>query len=327
MSTTKKLTEAAILSSLFIVSTIIAVGSGLGYGIYLDFIVPIFFCIICLKCEIKYTILSSVSSVLIVSLVLGNIGTAIWISQGMMIGILCGFLLSKSTTILDDMVYGSILGIIIMIFIDIYGSALIGYSFMQEFQGYSDILVNKFNIPRNIVDIAYYMVIGLFPFGTVFSIYYLSLIVGKKLNILKGNSKKKLLIMQSFKKCGRFICCSKKVFYGCVFFIFTMKIISILGIKSNNIYIKTVLMSAKYLCYYFVIRDGYTAIQNFILSKYQKISYARILTLVIITLLATMFKITAVILIIFNIILDTKINIRIEQINIINSYANSLVHK
>ena len=327
LSTTKKLTEAALLSSLFIVSTIIAVGTGLGYGIYLDFVVPIFFCIICLKCEIKYTILSSISSVLIVSLVLGNLGTAIWITQGMILGILCGFLMSRATTILDDMVYGSFIGIIIMIFIDIYASALIGYRFMQEFQGYANFFVSKFNISKEIINIGYYIVIALFPFGMVFSVYYLSLIVGKKLNVLKGNSKKKLLIIHSFRSCGRFICCSKKVFYGCVVFIFTMEIITILGIQLNTTYVKTVLISTKYLCYYFVIRDGYTSVQNFILSKYQKVSYARILTVITVILLVLMFRITAITLIILNIILDKKINIRIRQTDIINSYANSLMQK
>ena len=54
LNTTKKLTEAALLSSLFIVVTIIAVSTGFGYAIYLDFIVPVFFCIICLKCDLKY---------------------------------------------------------------------------------------------------------------------------------------------------------------------------------------------------------------------------------------------------------------------------------
>ena len=77
MNSTRKLTESALLTSLFIVITIISVGTGIGYAAYLDFVVPVFFCIICLKCDLKYAILSSISSLIIVSLVLGNIGSEI----------------------------------------------------------------------------------------------------------------------------------------------------------------------------------------------------------------------------------------------------------
>ncbi|NJA16930.1 DUF2232 domain-containing protein, partial [Clostridioides difficile] len=102
LNTTKKLTEAALLSSLFIVVTIIAVSTGFGYAIYLDFIVPVFFCIICLKCDLKYTILSGITSLLIISLVLGNLGTAIWASQSVLLGIMCGYLINKPTMVMDD---------------------------------------------------------------------------------------------------------------------------------------------------------------------------------------------------------------------------------
>lgn len=134
LNTTKKLTEAALLSSLFIVVTIIAVSTGFGYAIYLDFIVPVFFCIICLKCDLKYTILSGITSLLIISLVLGNLGTAIWASQSVLLGIMCGYLINKPTMVMDDLVYGSVFGVIVMVFIDIYASTLIGYSFMKNFK-------------------------------------------------------------------------------------------------------------------------------------------------------------------------------------------------
>ena len=193
MNTTKKLTEAALLSSLFIVVTIIAVSTGFGYAIYLDFIVPVFFCIICLKCDLKYTILSGIASLLIISLVLGNLGTAIWASQSVLLGIMCGYLINKPTMVMDDLVYGSVFGVIVMVFIDIYASTLIGYSFMKEFQGYSKWIY--FNGYTNFI---YYLMIALFPFGMVFCIYLLSLILGNKLHILDSNSLKKFLIFKNF---------------------------------------------------------------------------------------------------------------------------------
>ena len=45
-STTKNLTLASILTSLCVVITIFALSTGIGYGLYLDFAIPIFFAIV-----------------------------------------------------------------------------------------------------------------------------------------------------------------------------------------------------------------------------------------------------------------------------------------
>lgn len=314
MNNTKKMTEAALLSSLFIVCTIAAISSGIGYSLYLDFIVPVFFCAICLKCDLKYTLLSGVSSLLIIALVLGNLGTAIWATQSVMLGILCGVLLSSNTSIMDDLVYGSILGVIVMVFIDIYASALIGYSFMKEFQEYA-----KFFLYKDFADTIYYLFIAVFPFGMIFSIYYISLMVGKRLKILKGNSKRKLEIIRRFKTYSRFICCSKKVFYSCSLYILIIEIAKYLNVNIDLVYLKTVLICVEYLCIYFVIRDGYITIQNYIISKYKKVSLVRISSIITLGLLVFIFKITTVIIVICNIVLDTKIDIRVRQNDIINN--------
>jgi len=295
MNNTKKLTEAGILSALFIVSAIVAVGSGFGYALYLDFVVPVFFCIVCIKCDFKYSVLSGISSLIIIGLVLGNIGTAIWASQSVILGIMCGSLILKETTIMDDLVYGSIVGAILMVFIDVYASKLIGYSFMREFQGYVKLIPYK-----KYADVVYYLFIALFPFGTVFSIYYLSLILSKKLNILKGNAKKKLEIITGFRKYSRFLCCSKKVFYGCAFYIGIIEILILLKINLDDVYLKTILISIKYLCLYFVIRDGYIMLQNYLISKYQNVFYVRLASIITLILLIVIFKITTLSIIIFN---------------------------
>ena len=321
LNSTKNLTEAALLTSLFIVITIIAVGTGIGYAAYLDFVVPVFFCIIYLKCGFKYTVLSSISSLVIVSLVLGNIGTAIWMSQSIILGILCGILLTKTTTIVDDFVYGSIVGVILMVFIDIYASALIGYSFMNEFQGYANMLHIK-----RYANLIYYICIALLPMGTIFSIYCLSLFLGEKLNILKDNSKKKLYMIKNFKACGRYICCSKKVFYSCSIYILLIEILNIIGIKIDQTYIKTILISSEYVCFYFVIRDALTLIQNYLILKSKKSSYIRIFSVVIVLSIVFLFKITTFILIAINLILDKKINIRIKQIGLVNNYVDKLIY-
>ena len=319
MSNTKKLTEAGLLSSLFVVFTIVSVGSGVGYTLYLDFIVPIYFCLVCIKCDTKYTVLSGITSLIIIGLVLGNLGTAIWSTQSVILGILCGILLSKDTSIMDDLVYGSILGVILMVFIDIYASKLIGYSFMKEFQEYIKILPFK-----KYSQTIYYLLISTFPFGMVFSVYYISLQVGKKLKIVKGNAKKKLDIMSKFKAYSRFICCSNKVFYCCGIYILAFEILKYLNINIEYIYLKTISICIEYLCMYFVFRDGFITIQNYIISKYKKASIVIILSILVLVSLIYLFKVTLLAIVIGNIILDKKINIRVKQNNILDSLIKQI---
>ena len=314
LNDTKKMTEAALMSALFVVGTIFFVSTGLGYTFYLDFIVPIFFVVICLKCDFKYSVLSGVTSLVIVGLVLGNIGTAIWASQSVILGIICGVLLQNNTTIMDDLVYGSILSVLLMVFIDIYASKLIGYSFMQEFKGYIKFLNNK-----EVANTIYYVLIAMFPLGMMFSVYYLGLIFSNKLKILKSNAKRKYNIIRTY---SRFISCSKKVFYGCSLYLLIYEIFRFTNIEINNTYLITIFTCVSYLCAYFIIRDGYTVIQNYILSKYQKVSYARYMSLVTILILVLALKIAILFIILFNIVLDKRIDIRVRQNYILDNLMN-----
>ena len=313
----KKMTEAALMSALFVVGTIFFVSTGLGYTFYLDFIVPIFFVVICLKCDFKYSVLSGVTSLVIVGLVLGNIGTAIWASQSVILGIICGMLLQNDTTIMDDLVYGSILSVLLMVFVDIYASKLIGYSFMQEFKGYIKFLNNN-----EVANIMYYLLIAMFPFGMMFSVYYLGLIFSNKLKILKNNSKRKYNIIKNFRTYSRFIGCSKKVFYGCSIYLLIFQIFKFINIEINNTYLITISTCVGYLCAYFVVRDGYNVIQNYILSKYQKVSYARYMSLGTILILLLAFKVAIILIILFNTVLDKRIDIRVRQSYILDKLMN-----
>ena len=94
-SSVKKLTEAAILSSAFIIITMIALSTGIGYGLYLDFGVPIIFALIYFRCDFKYTFMCGISSVILILFVMGNFAAALLVSQSFLIGLICGYLISK----------------------------------------------------------------------------------------------------------------------------------------------------------------------------------------------------------------------------------------
>ena len=111
-SSVKKLTEAAILSSAFIIITMIALSTGIGYGLYLDFGVPIIFALIYFRCDFKYTFMCGISSVILILFVMGNFAAALLVSQSFLIGLICGYLISKSSQLFDDLFIGSIMGVV-----------------------------------------------------------------------------------------------------------------------------------------------------------------------------------------------------------------------
>ena len=322
MNKTKKLTEASLLTAIFVVVTIISVGSGIGYGIYLDYIVPLFYFIIYLKCGSKYTVLSAVSGLTIVFVVLGNPGTAIWASQGIILGILCGILSEKKTSLMDDLLLGTLIGSIIMIFIDIYASKLIGYSFIQDFKetiAYMAKYMNK-NVPafnnfppefiQNYFSTVFYVSITLIPLGTVVGVYIIGLFAGKRLNILKGETKKKYNIIRHFGTFSRMTYCSRNLFYLLVIYTMSFSLMNKYGIKTNMAYIDTIMNCFYYSGLYFLIRDSVAGIQGYMLSKGKSMGQVRLFTLLYLFMLISYFWVAAIIAIIYFMTIDMKYGLR-----------------
>ena len=332
-SSVKKLTEAGILSSAFVVLTMIALTTGLGYGIYLDFGVPIIFVLIYFRCDLKYTLLSGITSTIIIIFVLGNFATGILISQSFLLGILCGYLLSRPSGIFDDLFLGAILGLIFMVLIDIYARNLIGYSFMKEFQGYIDYIMSKpkeltFILPyiENInFDILYYLLIAIFPFGMFFSIYFISLLCGKRLKLLSKVEKQKYFMMRSLKTYGNFMNIKNKSFYLAILYIIIINIFNFTNIEFNSVYLNTISICIEYISYYFVIRDVYLIIGNYINAKFRKRNVSLFYLIITIFLLVNIFKITVLIYTIVSIILDKKFNLRSKQRHIVDTYTDKLL--
>lgn len=322
MNKTKKLTEASLLTAIFVVVTIISVGSGIGYGIYLDYIVPLFYFIIYLKCGSKYTVLSAVSGLTIVFVVLGNPGTAIWASQGIILGILCGILSEKKTSLMDDLLLGTLIGSIIMIFIDIYASKLIGYSFIQDFKetiAYMAKYMTK-NVPafnnfppefiQNYFSTVFYVSITLIPLGTVVGVYIIGLFAGKRLNILKGETKKKYNIIRHFGTFSRMTYCSRNLFYLLVIYTMSFSLMNKYGIKTNMAYIDTIMNCFYYSGLYFLIRDSVAGIQGYMLSKGKSMGQVRLFTLLYLFMLISYFWVAAILAIIYFMTIDMKYGLR-----------------
>ena len=332
-SSVKKLTEAAILSSAFIIITMIALSTGIGYGLYLDFGVPIIFSLIYFRCDFKYTFMCGISSVILILFVMGNFAAALLVSQSFLIGLICGYLISKSSQLFDDLFIGSIMGVVFMVLIDIYARNIIGYSFMQEFQGYIDYMKSK---PPILIEVApwitdinfevlYYLLIAIFPFGMVFSIYIISVICGKRLRILSENGKRKYFMVRAIRSCGSFMNIRKKYFYTAILYIILVNILEMSNIKFSNVYLKTIITCVQYLSYYFVFRDTHILIGNFINIKFKKKSLNLIYLLVTLILLCNVFRITVLTYVIISLYMDKKYNLREKQDYIVKSHIDKLM--
>lgn len=332
-SSVKKLTEAAILSSAFIIITMIALSTGIGYGLYLDFGVPIIFALIYFRCDFKYTFMCGISSVILILFVMGNFAAALLVSQSFLIGLICGYLISKSSQLFDDLFIGSIMGVVFMVLIDIYARNIIGYSFMQEFQGYIDYMKSK---PPILIEVApwitdinfevlYYLLIAIFPFGMVFSIYIISVICGKRLRILSENGKRKYFMARSIRSCGSFMNIRKKYFYTAILYIILVNILEMSNIRFSNVYLKTIITCVQYLSYYFVFRDTHILIGNFINIKFKKKSLNLIYLLVTLILLCNVFRITVLTYVIISLYMDKKYNLREKQDYIVKSHIDKLM--
>ena len=97
----KKFTEASMLSSAFVVLSVLCIGLGFGYLGYIDFVVPAFFGIILLKCNLKYTIMSCVSSLILIIFVIGDLPSGIMMSQNMILGMVIAYFIKKDESIFD----------------------------------------------------------------------------------------------------------------------------------------------------------------------------------------------------------------------------------
>ena len=225
------------------------------------------------------------------------------------------------------------MGVVFMVLIDIYARNIIGYSFMQEFQGYIDYMKSK---PPILIEVApwitdinfevlYYLLIAIFPFGMVFSIYIISVICGKRLRILSENGKRKYFMVRSIRSCGSFMNIRKKYFYTAILYIILVNILEMSNIKFSNVYLKTIITCVQYLSYYFVFRDTHILIGNFINIKFKKKSLNLIYLLVTLILLCNVFRITVLTYVIISLYMDKKYNLREKQDYIVKSHIDKLM--
>ena len=312
---TKKLTESAMLSALFVVSSMIAIYTGIAYTLYLDMVVPLFVCLIYMRLDLRHTLLSSITSLLIVTFAIGDVASAIWMSQGILMGLICGYFIRKKETIFDDLVYSAILGTFIMVLIDIYFSKLTGYSFMKEFDSYRDL----FPLGSEYMAMAFNIFVAMMPMSTILIVYVGALLIGKKLMILNENCTEKYMIIKNFKRYGSYICCSKKTYYFGIIYLILTELINLTGFEFKFVYFKTVIMAIRVIVIYFVLKDSFTFVIRGIFSKIKSNGMAQLIWLGALYMLLIDFKSTFIILVIGSQIINYSMKLREAQINMLKT--------
>ena len=304
-----------MLSALFVVSSMIAIYTGIAYTLYLDMVVPLFVCLIYMRLDLRHTLLSSITSLLIVTFAIGDVASAIWMSQGILMGLICGYFIRKKETIFDDLFYSAILGTFIMVLIDIYFSKLTGYSFMKEFDSYRDL----FPLGSEYMAKAFNIFVAMMPMSTILIVYVGALLIGKKLMILNENCTEKYMIIKNFKRYGSYICCSKKTYYFGIIYLILTELINLTGFEFKFVYFKTVIMAIRVIVIYFVLKDSFTFVIRVIFSKIKSNGMAQLIWLGALYMLLIDFKSTFIILVIGSQIINYSMKLRETQINMLKT--------
>jgi len=304
-----------MLSALFVVSSMIAIYTGIAYTLYLDMVVPLFVCLIYMRLDLRHTLLSSITSLLIVTFAIGDVASAVWMSQGILMGLICGYFIRKKETIFDDLFYSAILGTFIMVLIDIYFSKLTGYSFMKEFDSYRDL----FPLGSEYMAMAFNIFVAMMPMSTILIVYVGALLIGKKLMILNENCTEKYMIIKNFKRFGSYICCSKKTYYFGIIYLILTELINLTGFEFKFVYFKTVIMAIRVIVIYFVLKDSFTFVIRGIFSKIKSNGMAQLIWLGALYMLLIDFKSTFIILVIGSQIINYSMKLRDAQINMLKT--------
>ena len=303
---TRKLTESAMLSALFVVAGIFFISSVIGYQIYLDLVVPILITLIYLRCDFKYTLMSAITSLVLITFVFGNPAIGIWMLQNITIGFLCGFLITRESRLFDDIFYCSLFAAVILVFVDVFFSGIIGYSFISEAQGYLVYIEGS----EALKEVIFYLILAALPLGTVIMTYLGGLFLGKKLRLLNENGLRKFLYVRKFKRYGNLQYCSEKTIFAGIIYVAFMKLIGRNNIFFKFTYLKTVLITMEYIILYFILKDSYSLVCNFIYKVSGKGGIVMIFQMAALYSLVCYFTVTALILTIGGLVIDKRFKVR-----------------
>ena len=307
---TQKLTYGGMLSALIVAMTLFVMMTGLGYTFYLDIGLPILIGLVYMKCGFKYTSLCGLISVSIIFFGLGDLPTAIWMIQGIVIGLVCSVAIHRASTLMDDLLWCSIGGAFIVIFIDVYCENILGMSIIKELWK----TVDAFPLPTVIKEIVVSISLASLPVGTSLIAYLGTLLIASKLHLLTGQAKQKFKVIKNIKVYGGYLCCSKSIANRWMIYLVGIQLLMLLELP---LYLKTVLSVVQWIGLYFILRDAHSFVSKFIYTKTKSIGVTKGVGLSIFILLFSRFKLTTILLTGAGWVVDQIYHVRDNQIKVI----------
>lgn len=312
----KSMVEASIMTSMFIVLTLACTAIGLGFLGYYDFLVPVFFAIIYIRSGWKYSSLSVIISILITFFILGNPITPIMLIQGSIIGLFTGYVLLNKDELGNEIILVSILSLLMLFVFDHIMRTFTNVSLVSNFDEFSKEIylfldkisemissgksskssMNILNNYRSLIESdtikqSFFFSFSLISFASGVIIYFLTMIVSKKININFYNNRYKLNLISSLKKNIRFIYSSRKLFILMIVYILFSELLKVFKLSSGIEYIDGFIFSLEYLFVIFTFKDSMIIIENKMIAENASVKQAKRYRWVIIILFFVNIKI------------------------------------
>ncbi|MEG0711159.1 MAG: hypothetical protein RR448_02810 [Niameybacter sp.] len=307
---TQKLTYAGMLSALIVAMTVMVMMTGFGYTLFVDLGLPIMIGLVYLKCGLKYTSLCGAISVLMVFFGMGNLPTAIWMIQGILIGLICSVALSKGVTLMDDLLWCSVGGAFIVVFIDVYCESILGMSLIKEMWQ----MVEPFPVPEVVKEVAVSISLASLPVGTSIVAYMGTLLMGHKLHLLSGTTKEKYKVIKNLREYMGYLCCSRSTTYRWILYLVAIQGLKLLDLP---LYIQTVLGTVQWIALYFMLRDAHSLVSQYIYTKTKSTGLTKGIGLGIFFLLLGRFKLTTIVLTTAGCAVDLVYQVRDRKIQLL----------
>lgn len=189
---TNKLTRASILSALLIVMEMLFLSTGMGYSFFIELVVPVFMVIMYLSCDAQYTFIGSLVSLFFTAFILGHLAGAVMMSQSILMGLMCGYVLNKAYDVLEDLIGLSIGGCLMMLLIDYYFKGLLGFSLLDEVP---ELMTMTF-LTAEAKETIFYLSVAAVPVGSMLMVYAVGLYLAGRLHLLKGKAGEKYKLLK-----------------------------------------------------------------------------------------------------------------------------------
>ncbi|MEG0250354.1 MAG: hypothetical protein RR561_05780 [Peptostreptococcus sp.] len=308
-NTIKPMVEASILTSIFVVLTLACTAIGLGFFGYYDFLVPVFFAIIYIRCGWKYSSLSVIISILITFFILGNPITPIMLIQGSIIGLFTGYILLNMDELGNEIIVVSILSLLMLFVFDYIMRTFTNVSLVSNFDEFSKemyLFIDKVSkmlnsgesgkssiqildnyrqmLASDTIKQSFFFSFSLISFGSGVIIYFLTMIASKKIKLDFYGKKYKLKLIGSLKRNVRFIYSSRKLFIIMIVYILFAELLKVFKVSSGIEYVDGFIFSLEYLFAIFTFKDSMVIIENKMIAESASVKQAKRYRILIIIL-------------------------------------------